>query len=224
MAVGDVYQSDIWFSLQGDDVNIYTYHLKEVSAPGVLKSEDDINAQLALSLVPAFVMSQSDQVEFTCIETKKIFDIPQLATVTSVGRQLALTGQVGTLLTNSLPAQCSLCVQLLSDLDLANPSSRGRDFYTGFTCDDTLNGEWLVSTVDTWQNGLANTFFPTMQTLDGGEYEWVVYSSKLANQDPTLADPTSQINHLRSLKQVRTQRRRQPTNVCDKYFQIKDRV
>jgi len=53
MAIGDLYQTDLWFQFQGDTQNIYTYYLLETASPPVVTSEEEINGYMGLTFVPA---------------------------------------------------------------------------------------------------------------------------------------------------------------------------
>lgn len=125
-----------------------------------------------------------------------------------------------------LPGQCSMCVQTLTTDFPPNPSNRGRDFWYGFVEGAQVNGGWLDATWQLLEAHLHATLFGGFVTPDGGGYHWVNWSGKVSAQrcalppgtDPfTAIDSWSNIQTLRCLKHVRTQRRRQPENPCEKF-------
>lgn len=218
MAVDDVYQTDIFFTFQGDTNNIFTYHLKETNAPAGADSEDEINFFMVNVFIPDLLTNFSPDLVFDCSDTRRIWSGAQNSLVPSISRQLAMmlpgTSSPG----ESLPGQCSMLIQLMGDLDNPDPSRRGRDFYTGFIEGDQAAGVWTANASGDLTTDLKENLMDGVGTANGGQYQWIVFSHKFAKQEPQVDDPSTIINVLRALKHVRTQRRRQPTNPCDKYF------
>lgn len=218
MATGDVYQVEIWNTLQGDTNNIWTFHVIEDGAPAGTV-EDDLNDHFSDHVVDNLLSFLADVFTFTCIDTKKIYDALSNSKLTSVPRQLSLTGKVGTDVNDSLPGQCSLVMQEIGDLDTASPTSRGRLFINGASELSQADGEWD----QTWAQGVIGVFNTNLlggfTGDDGGTYRWGVVSQKILDQTPPGTFFT-EIEQLRGLKQVRTQRRRQPLDPCDRYFPL----
>jgi len=119
-----------------------------------------------------------------------------------------------------------MVIQTLPDLDDGNPSHRGRDYWTGFPVDAQVDGVWTDAAYDLLADQLVMSLMGTIQGSDGGQYRWGNFSPKLLAQrvgppiDLTI-DPWKEVRNMRGLKQVRTQRRRQALNPCDKYFEVK---
>jgi len=218
MPVNDLYKTDVWNEFQGDVDNQWTFISKVITdAPGVLGNEEDLNSHFAAT-VDLLLIQMALTFEFTCIDTKKIYVATTNKKTPGIPHQLGLTGKAGTSMGGALPSQCQFCVQELSDIDDGNPSKRGRSFYNGFNVDDQTDGDWDSIPVTVFAAVLVTQLMGGFTGPNGGDYTWVGISSKAFDLDPIPAGFTFDINILRGLKQVRTQRKRQPLNPCDRYF------
>jgi len=220
MPVGDVYQSNLWSTFQGDHANVWTAFFRADTLPDTLTVEEDLNEFMENVMVAAFKSVVRDTFIFECSDTSKIWDELTDLVSTSLPRQRAFNVP-GTILTgNTLPGQCSLLIQLLSDLESSNPMSRGRDFFNGLLAADQLDGVWALGPVAIIQAIYKSNLIDGVSTTDNGVYTYVNFSRKAASDPAILGSPVRPIIAIRSLKHVRTQRRRQPMNPCDKYFDL----
>lgn len=220
MPANDIYETQLWSTLQGDTANIFTFYFKVNTAPSTGTEEDDLNDHMNDHVVTNWLALLAPAMEFTCLDTKRIYESLGDTKSTSIPRQLSLTGQVGTDVGDSLPGQCSLVVQELTDMEFSDPSARGRSFYNGFVVDTQTDGVWDTVHATGFINILVTNLMGGFTGDNGGQYTWVQVSQKRLNTDPIPLGMNAEITQLRGLKQVRTQRRRQPLDPCDRYFTL----
>jgi len=220
MAVTDVYKSNIFFDLQGQPDNILTYYFRQSGDVTSGFVEDSIIDGIETDLLPALAVVLNEELVFGCIEVAKLFDGAGNVVMPSIPRHKTIDIEGAISLTESLPGQCSLVVQTLPGLDDTNPRHRGRDFYTGFSEGDQADGVWLEATANALVAALQSALSPVLQGSADGEYQWVNWSPTIAAEAAPAIRPDSVITHVRPLRLVRTQRRRQPENPCALYYNV----
>lgn len=230
MAVGDVYQVTLFFDLQGQTENIYQFYLDQTQAGGTPTVEEALNNWAEVEWITDMKPFFTPDKVFKCIETKKIFSSDVKDNVPELGRQESISIAGTNIETNSLSGQCSLVIQNLFDTTETDPSKRGRDFFTGFPMDAQVDGIWEAVQYASFETAFVAVMKPTITHLGGG-WIWTNFSHTLnkariaqdpATPEPSWIDPVSHIGIIRALKHVRTQRRRQSMNPCDKYFTLVD--
>ncbi len=227
MAAGDFHQVNTFHDFQGQTNNVYSWYFLMGSDPtsGTVDAkmidffEDDLLPTLAIGLDENFT--------FTCIESKRIIDVDVKDKVTGIGEQKAVTIAGTIMAAEGLPASCQMVIQTLSSLTDADPTGRGRDFYYGFVEGDQADGIWLDATQNRVTGQLDAEFSSGSIVKDGMTAQWVNWSNKRmalrsAGGGPPFLNPSTDINFLRPLNHVRTQRRRQSLNPCDKYGTVVD--
>jgi len=217
MATGDIYITNLWFQFQGQTDNIYGYYIQADEDPGLDSDEEQLNDWFDSDFILALKPFQASTLVFTCIETQKIWSGPSAALFPSIGRQKAITTP-GTLTPLALPGQCSLVVQLLPNFTNADMTRRGRDFYTGLGETQQTNGAWTTDTAQDIMDVLTAELEVGIVTANGHNFTWGNFSYKRAKVGGA-GDPFIAINSLRALKHVRTQKRRDARDPCDKFIQ-----
>lgn len=216
MATGDVYLAEVWFSFQGQEDNIYGYYLEALGPPGVGSDETQLATWFESDFIPALKPFQATTLVFTCIDVKRIWsEVPGILD-TSIGIQNAIAIP-GTLTPLALPGQCSLVVQLLPNFTNSDPTRKGRDFYTGLGETQQTNGAWTTDAAQDIMDVLTAELEVGVTTANGSLFTWGNFSYKRA-QPAGAGSPFESITALRALKHVRTQRRRDARNPCDKYI------
>lgn len=227
MPIGDIYTVSTFFDFQGQTNNVYLWHMFTNDDADTSTNEHALNEYFEDTVLPAFVVGLDENFIFKCIDTKLVIDESVKDPVTSISQQIAvnLAGSVTT--AEALPGQCSMVIQTIDELSNGDPSSRGRDFYTGFVEGDQADGVWIDATLAA-RTGILNTVLkPSSILKNGGQWFWVNLSPKRiaarkAGGGPPFVKVFADIEFLRPLKAVRTQRRRQFLNPCDKFGVIVD--
>ncbi len=227
MPPGDVHTVTTFFDFQGNLNNVYLWHfvVQNDATSGTNEAamieffEDDMLPTLAIGLDENFI--------FTCIDAKRILDQLVKDKISSIGEQKAVAIPGTIMAAEALPGQCSLVIQTIKDLDDASTSSRGRDFFTGFPEGDQADGIWTDAAQDRVTGQLNSEFTQGAIVKNGGTFIWSnlsgkLYAARKVHPGPVFPAITNQIVFLRPLNHVRTQRRRQSLNPCDKYGTVVD--
>lgn len=226
MPAGDVYKIDTYFDFQGQTNNVYQWYADVITdATGGVDNETALMNYFEVTVMPALIVGLVDTFIFKCVDVKQVLKGEDNELVNFLNRQRTVSIAGDESVIPGLPGQSSLVVQTLEDDSDVDPSRRGRDFFSGFPEQDQLDGEWTTVTIDRVVAQLKGTLNATMFASNGGDYGWVNWSPKLAKERKaqTMAPftrPAVPIFFLRPLKKVRTQRRRQALNPCDKYGTI----
>jgi len=225
MPLGDIYKCETFFDFQGNLNNVYIWYLLTTNDATFGTNEEAINQYFNATAIPELQTKMHVSKVFKCISTKLVLKQDTQIPVTSISREMTVAITGGDSLGAALPGQCSMVVQTIKDLNEANPSDRGRDFFTGFVEADQVDGVWAQARQDEITASL-NVMFPGgLITANGFVGGWVNWSEKKvgirkAAPGPVFPVVTADIIFLRPLNHVRTQRRRQAENPCDKYGTI----
>lgn len=223
MATADVYKIDTFFDFQGQTNNVYQWYADVIAdSTGGVDNETALMNYFESSALPTLAIGLDDSFVFKCIDVKQVLKGVDNELVNFLNRQrtVSIAGTIS--VAEALRGQCSMVVQTLEDDSDVDPSRRGRDFFTGFPEGDQADGEWTTAALDRVVGQLKSELNATDFTSNGGQYGWSNWSPKLekARKLETMAPftrPAVGIFFLRPLKKVRTQRRRQALNPCDKY-------
>ncbi len=226
MPVGDVYQVTTFFDFQGNLNNVYIWYYIIVNDATSGTNEAAMIAFMEVDLLPTLAIGLDDTLNFTCIEAKRILDQTVKLKISSIGEQKAIAIP-GTVTAEALPGQCSLVIQTIKDLDDASTATRGRDFFTGFPEGDQADGVWTDATQDRVTGALNAEHIQGAIVKNGMTALWsnlsgVLYAARKLEVAGPFSPITNQIVFLRPLNHVRTQRRRQSLNPCDKYGTVVD--
>ncbi len=223
MPSGDVYKIDTFFDFQGQTNNVYQWYADVINdATGGVDNETALMNYFETTVMPALVVGLAETFEYKCVDVKQILKGVDNELVNFLNRQRTVSIKGDETVIPGLPGQCSLVVQTLEDDSDVEPSRRGRDFFSGFPEQDQTDGEWTTGTIDRVVGQLKAVLNTTAFTSNGGDYGWLNWSPKLEAKRKTetvapFTRPAVPIFFLRPLKKVRTQRRRQALNPCDKY-------
>ncbi len=211
-----MYLVECWFQFQGQEDNIYGYYMQADGPVGVGSDETQLATWFDSDFLLALKAKQTTTLAFTCIDVKKIWaEVPGVLD-TSVGIQKPITVP-GTLTGLALPGQCSLVIQLLPNFSNSDPTRKGRDFYTGLVETQQVNGGWTDDAAQDIMDILTAELEVGVTTANGSTFTWGNFSYKRA-QPAGAGTPFEKITALRALKHVRTQKRRDARNPCDKYI------
>lgn len=227
MALGDIYQVTTFFDFQGNTNNVYIWYFIEASAATTGTDEAALIAFFEVDLLPTLAIGLDENLIFTCIEAKRVLRQDVKIKESTLGEQKTVSIAGTITLAEALPGQCSLVIQTLESEESTGATARGRDFYTGFVEGDQADGIWLDATQDRVTGQLDSEFTNGAALKNGGAYGWQNWSNKkyalrLAGGGPPFLEATTDIQVLRPLNHVRTQRRRQSLNPCDLYGTIVD--
>ncbi len=227
MALNDIYQVTTFFDFQGNLNNVYIWYFIEVSPATSGTNEAAMIEFFEDDMLPNLAIGLDENFKFTCIDAKRILKQLVKLKVSSIGEQKTISISGTVMSAEALPGQCSLVIQTIKDLEDATTSTRGRDFFTGFVEGDQADGIWLDATQDrvTGQidakfsnsNIIKNGFIGSWVNLSGALYKL----RKLETMAP-FSTIHNNIQFMRPLNHVRTQRRRQSLNPCDKYGTVVD--
>ncbi len=227
MAANDVYQVNVFFDFQFNRANTYTFFAQEVTPPASVSPEDDLIEHFENDVIPGINDLMVNDVNFNCIEAKKILEDNKQQPTFSLPRSKSVLIPGDDAVNPGLPGQCSLLIQTIHDINDNNPQERGRDFWTGFADNAAPDGIWTQATADSITGTLNTHLIQTFTAAGGGVFTWGNYSKKLeaARKAQSAADflaapiqPFKSIAVMRPVKQVKTQRRRESDNPCDKYY------
>ncbi len=223
MAVDDILKLDVNFELQKNP-NTYDF-VYRVEVAGGTDAADALALATFFNTTPMtnILPIQTDAINFTCLVVTRIDPSPLVP-------QKVLTGVAGTKVTDSLPGQCSMVLQLHKDESNDSARQRGRDFWSGFVEGDQDTGVWTNAAMDTIQNWYQTEILGTI-SQGGATFRFGVWSrtQKKENDDPQFVsnggavpdpptfgtDPFTVVTYICSRTQVRTQRRRQPEDPCE---------
>lgn len=227
MPPGDVYQTTTFFDFQGNLNNVYIWYFQIVNDATSGTNEAAMIEFFEDDMLPALVIGLDETLVFTCIEAKRILDQLVKEKISSIGEQKAVSLPGSVMSVEALPGQCSLVIQTIKDLSDASTATRGRDFFTGFPEGDQADGVWLDATQDRVTGQLNTKFTQGAIVKNGMTALWEnlsgkLYAARKVYPGPVYPEITNQIVFLRPLNHVRTQRRRQSLNPCDKYGTVVD--
>ncbi len=237
MAVGDIIRTDVHFTFQGNP-NIYCFAFRVIIPAPALDDEDNLldwweTEGLVGVLGPpvkvGFDTLHDNTVVFNCLVAQKIANA-LTPTVKGVSLEVTKTiGINGTLSGLSLPGQNSFMLQTLPlNLSSILSTERGRNFHTGLHDTDQIDGVWTQAASDKITKFYGDWFLGDNVEFGSAEYEYINWSAtthakNVSSIPPSpLVDAWNAVEHVRGLKSVKTQRRRQHENPCDKYFDTVD--
>ncbi len=226
MPVDDIYSVDIHSRYQNND-NIYCYVYQLDTISDASKIVTDLLAQgedvIALRLLPLHVSS----VIFRCVDVHQIHPNAGLPEIVD------LVSDAGTrTVTQALPGQLSAVSTIYGNKTDPTQRNRGRDYFYGADAAD------LETSGDKWDSGYLADICTFYQFLDdgftstaGNAFSLGVFSRKqaLENIDPQFVsnggavpdpptfgdDPFNKVELYRMKGLIRTQRRRQPEDLCE---------
>lgn len=226
MPVDDIFSVDVNKTYQLNP-NVMCWQVQVSINADSSKLISDLQTWASGTLVPALTPLHNTGLVFDCSVVRKISpesSLPDVLPFVAVGGTRPTAA-------DALPGQNSHVVQLISDKTNNKPRNRGRDFWYA-----QLVGDWegdglhydqaYADEVQAFYVALTNQISPA----SGNVFDIGIYSrtQQKENADPqfvsnggavpdpkTFGDPFFNIlQHTRSNRLVRTQRRRQPEEVC----------
>lgn len=226
MPVNDIYSVDIHSRYQNND-NIYCYVYQLDTISDASKIVTDLLEQGELTITPGLLPLHISTVIFRCVDVHQIHPNAGLPEIVD------LVSDAGTrTLTQALPGQLSAVSSIYGNTTDPTQRNRGRDYFYGQDAADldAGGGKWDAAY-------LANicTFYQLLNagftSAAGNAFSLGVFSRKQATENidpqfvsnggavpdpPTFGDDvfnTVQMYRMKGL--IRTQRRRQPEDLCE---------
>ncbi len=231
MTLADVYKVDVHFTLQRNpNVYCFAYLTTATSEPGTLDIQE-LAAGFSPKVTDAIKVWSDDSVVFNCyvVSLLKRGQPGDESIPLKVVTTLMDTFGDRTLL-DALPGQCSAVVQTLPSEDSTAARRRGRDFITGLTEVDQTDGKWLQATANLVLNQYIANILTDVVGAGTGVYNYGNWSptQHAENIDPQFVsnggavpdpptfgnNPFNEVTEVRMVETVRTQRQRQPEDVC----------
>jgi len=230
MPVGDIFSVDVASRYQNND-NVMCFLLRLAIQADQSAVLDDIALWIAATLVPGLQPLHGSDVAFPCVITRQVYPTNSLPDVTEL---IAIQGTRSGVGAN--PGQLSLVTTLFGNILDPTGRNRGRDFWYGAKpADITVTGDKFEVTFAQEVLDFYQALGNTIQAATGNDFEIGIFSRTQAlendnpdfvgedgikNSDrPTFGDPVfNQLIFVRTSRLIRTQRRRQPEDICIAYL------
>lgn len=198
MAVGDVYQVAVDYAVLGEHcVNVFGYRettecTDDIPAGSLGRAFED-------ALIDTWAALLSDQVQFSCIYTRRVAPGPGVAFT-------VLSTVAGDVASESLPTTSALVISQYSAL--GGKSKRGRNYFAGLGESSQAGGKLESGVLAAWEAFAADLRSPIAGVGgDSGEWELAIWSPKLG----TAIDVKSSVIRT-NLGSMRSRRQRPGTS------------